>query len=197
MSRLPVLKKTLRIFTVGHSNRSPEEFLSLLRQSQITAIADIRRYPGSRKFPHFNSAVLRKLLPAEGIEYLWFEALGGRRHTSTNKESPDTGLNSPAFRNYADHMATHEFHAAVQELLSTAGTLRTSLMCAERFYWKCHRRLLSDYLTAQGANVEHIIEPGKLQPHKLTAGAVITPDAMVIYPSQTTEEPPPQDLFVP
>ena len=124
-------EKTLRLFTVGHSNRPFEDFLLLLREFGIRVIADVRRYPSSRKFPHFNSEVLRKLLKAEDIEYLWLEALGGRRHTGRNDKSPNAGLKSPGFRNYADRMITDEFRAAVQELLSVAAKFRRRL-CVQR-----------------------------------------------------------------
>jgi uncharacterized protein (DUF488 family) len=172
----------LKIFTIGHSNRSLEDFLSLLKQFGVRVVADIRRYPSSRKFPHFNREILRKSLGAEGIRYLWFENLGGRRHKAIDKDSPNVGLESPGFRNYADHMLTEDFRAAVRELLFVTGEYPTSIMCAERFYWKCHRRLLSDYLVAQGLTVEHILDDGKLQPHGLTEGAVVTKEATVVYP---------------
>ncbi len=192
----------VQLFTIGHSNRSFQDFLSLLREFGVRVIADIRRYPGSHKFPHFNREILRKLLDAQGIRYVWLEVLGGRRHTGKNDKSPPIvsasrkrssgGLKSLGFRNYADHMTADEFRTAVQELITIAEISPTAVMCAEKFYWKCHRRLLSDYLTAQGAEVKHIVESGKLQPHKLSPGAVIAADAMVIYPSsrasQTLEE---------
>jgi len=181
-------EKSLKVFTVGHSNRSSEEFLSLLKEFEICVVADIRRYPSSRKFPHFNREVLLKLLSKQNMGYIWLEALGGRRHAGKNDKSPNAGLESLGFRNYADHMSTDEFRSAVKELLSTAATSRTAVMCAEKLYWKCHRRLLSDYLTAQGVEVKHIVEAGKLQPHRLTPGAVITADAAVIYPSQQPEQ---------
>jgi uncharacterized protein (DUF488 family) len=174
--------KTSRIFTVGHSNLSFEDFLSLLREFKVCMIADVRRYPSSRKFPHFNREVLCELLAIENIKYLWLEALGGRRGTGKNHKSPNTGLKSLGFRNYADHMATDEFHTAVQKLLSTAAATRAAIMCAEKFYWKCHRRLLGDYLVAQGVEVVHIIGPGKLSGHKLTPTVVVTRNG-VIYPS--------------
>ncbi len=177
-----------RIFTIGHSNLSFEEFASLLKEFGICLIADIRRYPSSRKFPHFNRQVLCKLLAVENIEYQWLEALGGRRHIGKNDKSLNIGLKSPGFRNYADHMGTDEFRTAVQELLSTAATSPTAVMCAEKFYWKCHRRLLADYLVAQGVEVVHIIGPGKSSGHKLTPYAVTTKDG-VIYPSEV------EDLF--
>ncbi|MHC4482059.1 MAG: DUF488 domain-containing protein [Planctomycetota bacterium] len=191
----PGPEKALRLFTIGHSNRTFEDFLSLLSEFNISTVADIRRYPSSRKFPHFNSETLRQLLDAQDIHYIWLEALGGRRHTAKNNQSPNTGLRSPGFRNYADHMTTDEFRTAVWKLLSTAAVSPTAIMCAEKFYWKCHRRLLSDYLTAQGVEMEHIVESGKLQPHKLSAGAVITSDATVVYPSPKPAEMQAQELF--
>jgi uncharacterized protein (DUF488 family) len=180
-------EKILRIFTIGHSNLSFEQFASLLKEFGICLVADVRRYPGSRKFPHFNRRVLCKLLAAKNIEYQWLEALGGRRHTGKNDKSFNVGLKSPGFRNYADHMGTDEFRKAVQELLSTAATSPTSVMCAEKFYWKCHRRLLSDYLVAKSIEVVHIIGPGKSSGHKLTPYAVAT-ETGVIYPLLETDD---------
>lgn len=184
----PEHKKTVGIFTIGHSNRSLEEFLQLLKEFKIKVLVDIRRYPRSRKFPHFNGEVLRKCLVAEGIEYLWLEALGGHRHTSKNTNSPNTGIKSLGFRNYADHMITDESHRAVQELLCKAAKSSTAIMCAEKFYWKCHRRFLSDYLVAQGVDVEHIIDAVQISAHKLTPGAVITAELSVIYPAADSEK---------
>jgi len=172
----------VRLLTVGHSNRSLEEFLSLLKAVGVRAVADVRRYPSSRKFPHFNQDALRQRLDAEGIRYAWFEDLGGRRHGGTDANSPNAGLESPGFRNYADHMLTDGFHAAAEHLLSLAAEAPTAILCAEKFYWKCHRRLLSDYLVAQGAEVEHILERGRLRAHALTQGAVVRKDANVVYP---------------
>jgi uncharacterized protein (DUF488 family) len=176
-------RKTLRIYTIGHSSLSFEQFVSLLKEFGIFLVADIRRYPSSRKFPHFNRQVLCKLLAVENIDYLWLEALGGHRHTEENDKSLNMALKSPGFRNYADYMATDEFRRAVQELLSAAEISRTAVMCAEKLYWKCHRRLLSDYLVTQGIEVIHIVGPGELSSHKLTPYAVAT-GAGVIYPSQ-------------
>jgi uncharacterized protein (DUF488 family) len=174
--------KDVRVLTIGHSNRSCEEFLSLLREFEIDTLVDVRRYPGSRKFPHFNRETLREFLNARSIDYIWLEALGGRRHKGKSQHSLNMGLESPGFRNYADYMATSEFEKAVNELLSTVAASRTAIMCAEKFYWKCHRRLLSDYLLAKGVEVIHIIEPGKVSSHKLTPGAVVT-CGTVTYPA--------------
>jgi uncharacterized protein (DUF488 family) len=190
-------EKTLRLFTIGHSNYSFEEFLSLLKAFKICIVADIRRYPSSRKFPHFNGEVLNKLLDKEGVRYVWLEALGGRRHTGKNDKSPNVGLTSPRFRNYADYMTAAEFCAGVQQLLSTAATSRTALMCAEKFYWKCHRKLLSDHLVGQGIKVTHILGPDKLYDHRLTPSAVVTADSTIVYPSTSSDEMYARGLFQP
>lgn len=179
------IEKNLCIFTVGHSNLSFEQFASLLKEHRIELVADIRRYPSSRKFPHFNRPVLSRLLAAENIDYSWLESLGGRRHTEKDSESINEGLKSLGFRNYADYMVTDEFRRAVDDLLSAAAQSRTAVMCAEKLYWKCHRRLLSDYLTAQQVKVIHILDPGRTSEHKLTQGAVVT-ERGVTYPLPET-----------
>ena len=173
---------TLQIYTIGHSNRSLKDFLLLLAENSIQALADVRRYPSSRKFPHFNQGALRHQLEAKDIHYIWFEQLGGFRLVGINGDSPNTGLESPGFRNYADYMLTDEFDVIVQELISLGNKFTTAIMCAEKLFWKCHRRLLSDFLDAHGVVVSHIIEHGNLRPHKLTRGAVITEKDRVIYP---------------
>jgi uncharacterized protein (DUF488 family) len=189
--------KRQHILTVGHSTHSFEQFASLLEEFGVETVADIRRYPGSRRLPHFNGPALRALLKAEVIEYVWLEGLGGRRNKMTAGRSPNTGLKSQGFRNYADYMATDEFRGAVERLLSIAGASRTAVMCAEKLYWKCHRRLLSDYLTACGVRVGHIVESGRLEPHRVTGGAVITDERMVIYPAPANPDTPGPGLFEP
>lgn len=184
------IEKTLQLYTIGHSNLSFEVFVSLLKEFGIDLVADIRRYPSSRKFPHFNRPALRERLASEGIDYQWLEALGGRRHSSKsawgslagNEKPPNIGLKSPGFRNYADYMTTEGFRSAVQTLLSAASKSRTAIMCAEKLYWKCHRRILSDYLVSQGIEVVHIIGPGASSSHKLSHYAVATQTG-VIYPA--------------
>ena len=177
----------MRLYTIGHSNMSFEPFVSLLREFGIDLVADIRRYPSSRMFPHFNRPILCEKLAAEGIDYRWLEALGGRRQSGKNKKSPNTGLKSPGFRHYADYMTTDEFRVAVKGLLSVAEGSCTAVMCAEKLYWKCHRRILSDYLVSQSVEVIHIIGPGESASHKLSSYAVAT-KAGVIYPTpQSTD----------
>ncbi len=173
----------VKLFTIGHSIRPFDEFLSLLREFQIEAILDIRRFPSSRKFPHFNREWLEKALPSAGVEYIWLEDLGGRRSAPNPADSLNAGLTHSAFRHYADYMQTTPFRLAIEKLLSIASEKLSSVMCAEKLFWKCHRRLLSDYFVAQGVTVEHIMDSGRVQSHKLSSGAVLTPDLHVIYPS--------------
>jgi len=177
----------LQVLTIGHSNLPFEQFVSLLKEFEIRLVADIRRYPSSRKFPHFNGSALREQLAAESINYRWLEALGGRRHTAAGDKSLNMGLRSPGFRSYADYMATGQFRNGVRELLSAAAGSRTAIMCAEKLYWKCHRRLLSDYLTSQGVQVIHILDPGKTSIHTLTPDAVVT-ESGIIYPPPARSE---------
>jgi uncharacterized protein (DUF488 family) len=189
------LREKIKIFTIGHSNRPLDELLSLLGEFKIEVLVDIRRFPGSRKFPHFNRQSLEKTLPEAGIEYIWLEDLGGRRSGPDLADSPNTGLKSPAFRRYADYMRTEQFHSAVNRLLSVASVKPTAVMCAEKLFWKCHRRLLSDYLVARDVLVEHIMDSARgehglnsrLWPHKLSNGAAVTPDLKVIYSSSGSD----------
>jgi uncharacterized protein (DUF488 family) len=173
----------MKILTIGHSTRSFEEFLELLEDFQIQGIIDIRRYPSSRKFPQFNSEPMRRSLSKEGIDYIWLEALGGRRHGVQGTASPNSGLKSPGFRSYADHMLTEEFRSGVEKVLFLASEQRIAVMCAERLYFRCHRFLLSDYLHAQGVEVKHIIDAGQIRPHRLTSIAVVRENGTVIYPA--------------
>lgn len=179
-----------KIFTIGHSTRTLDEFIALLREFKIEVLVDIRRFPGSRRLPHFNRESLEKSIPAAGIEYIWLEDLGGRRSGPDLAKSQNPGLRHPAFRNYADYMQTEQFQKTVERLIQIATEKTTAIMCAEKLFWKCHRRLLSDYLIAHGAAVEHIMESGRLQPHKLSYDAVINPDGNVIYPSNQLPFPP-------
>jgi uncharacterized protein (DUF488 family) len=172
-----------QIFTVGHSNQSPDQFLKLLAQHGIEMLVDVRRFPSSRKFPHFNQSNLNAALQKAGIEYVWLEALGGRRHEGAGEESSNNGLHNAGFRNYADYMLTAEFRKAIDELLQTASRKRTAIMCAEALFWRCHRRLISDFLVVNALRVEHIMPSGELQLHKLTTGALADTGG-VTYPGQ-------------
>lgn len=161
-----------QIFTIGHSNHPLDRLLSQLGQHGIEALADIRRFPGSRKHPHFNRDNLATELTKAGIDYHWFEALGGRRGKSLD-DSPNLGLHNESFRNYADYMMTEDFQGSIQKLREIARRKMTAIMCSEGLFWQCHRRLVSDFLLANGVAVQHIMSSGELRPHTLTEGAVV------------------------
>jgi uncharacterized protein (DUF488 family) len=175
------------VLTVGHSNHPLDRFLALLAQHKVEALVDVRRFPGSRKHPHFHRDSLTAALPKSGVEYHWLEALGGRRHQRRD-DSPNRGLGNEGFRNYANHMLTDEFRAGVGELLEVARRKRTAIMCAEGPFWRCHRRLLGDFLVANGVTVQHILPTGELRPHTLTDGAVIE-GGRVTYPGARSPSP--------
>ena len=170
------------VLTIGHSNHPLEQFLDLLARHGVEALVDIRRFPGSRKHPHFNRDNLAAALPKSGVEYHWLEALGGRR-PKRRDESPNRGLENQGFRNYADYMLTDEFREGMEKLLEVARRKRTAIMCAEGLFWQCHRRLVSDFLVANEVMVQHIMPGGELRPHKLTSGAVIEA-GRVTYPGE-------------
>ena len=163
------------IYTIGQSTRNLEEFVRLLRENGIRRLADIRRYPGSRRHPHFSREALAQSLPADGIEYVHFEDLGGRRRGAS--ESENSALENEQFRAYADYMSTPEFHAAVDRLL--ASDLRTAYMCAEAVPWRCHRNLLSDEIVRRGVRVVHIIARGDRREHQMSAIAKVVGDRVV------------------
>jgi uncharacterized protein (DUF488 family) len=168
------------LYTIGHSTHSIDEFLELLTQHGIQLLADIRRFPGSRRLPQFNQTHLAAALLNAGIEYQWIESLGGRRERRV-ADSVNLGLRNESFRNYADYMATEAFRHGVDELLATAVDKRTAFMCSESVFWRCHRRLVADYLLSRGLTVQHIMPTGKLQPHALTEGAKIE-NGTLTYP---------------
>lgn len=176
----------LQIFTIGHSNHPLGTFVWLLKTHVIEALVDVRRYPSSRRHPHFSRENLSVALKEEGIEYHWLEALGGNRmRRKDSPASPNRGIDDEAFRNYADYMSTNEFRQGVTTLLEIARSHRTVIMCAEGDYRNCHRRLLSDYLTATGITVQHIFPNGDVELHSLTATAKMV-DGTVTYPGQPT-----------
>ncbi len=180
-----------QLFTIGHSTHPLDQFLALLAEHGIEVLVDIRRFPGSRKFPHFHQDQLVSTLPKAGIEYHWLEALGGRRGQQANGSSKNLGLRNESFRNYADYMLTEEFREGVQQLLAIAAAKPTAFMCSESVFWRCHRRLVSDFLLAEGITVQHIMPTGKLRPHTLTEGAKIVGGELTYPPPETN---PPQLL---
>jgi len=176
----------VQVFTIGHSSHPPGSFLWLLRKHGIQALVDIRSYPGSRRHPHFSQGNLADTLKEEDIEYHWLEALGGhRRRSKDDPPSRNRGIADEAVRTCADYMASGEFRQGVAKLIEIAQNRRTSIMCAEGDYRHCHRRLLSDYLVANGISVLHVSPTGEVKSHKRTPGARIVA-GMVTYPGQPT-----------
>jgi uncharacterized protein (DUF488 family) len=160
----------MTIYTIGHSTRTIDEFIELLKQHGIEALVDIRSFPMSRRLPHFNRENLEKSLADAQIEYRWMKDLGGRRKRIL-EDSPNIALRNEAFRNYADYMLTPLFSYSIQELLKLASTKRTAYMCAEALYFRCHRMLVSDYLTAHSHEVRHIVDKNEPRLHTLMAEA--------------------------
>jgi uncharacterized protein (DUF488 family) len=169
-----------RIWTIGHSTRTFDEFLALLRANGISRLADIRTIPQSRRHPHFGRAPLDERLKQEAIEYRHFSELGGLR--KPRQDSPNGAWQHQAFRGYADHMLTTEFSRAVDALLEFGALRPVTVMCAEAVWWRCHRMLLADALLGRGVDVQHILSTARTQPHRLTPFARIDADGRVSYP---------------
>jgi uncharacterized protein (DUF488 family) len=161
--------KNSDIWTVGHSTRSEKGFIDLLTSFGITMLADIRTFPGSRRYPHFNQEILVKTLKESGIGYVHLPALGGRRKPKA--DSRNSAWRNVSFRGYADHMETNEFKNAILRLEQLARENRTAYMCSEALWWKCHRALVSDYLKTRGWRVLHIQDIQKYQEHPFTSPA--------------------------
>lgn len=166
--------QTQTIYTIGHSNHSLEEFLTMLQSFGIKVLADIRRLPGSRKFPQFDQEVLTISLAEAGIQYIYLAGLGGRR--KVKKDSKNTRWNNDSFRGYADYMETEEFENAILKLEHIASEHPTAYMCSEAVWWRCHRSMVSDYLKAKHWTVLHIMAKGKMQEHQYTSPARIVDD---------------------
>ncbi len=166
------------LYTIGHSTRTIDELISVLRAHDIQTLVDIRAFPMSRRLPHFNREALEVDLQNVGIRYLWMKALGGYRK-KIREDSPNTGLRNASFRNYADYMLTPEFGATIAELIELAENSRTAYMCAERMWFQCHRMLVSDWLTAHGHTVVHIDGEAPAKPHRLTAEARLVGNQVV------------------
>jgi uncharacterized protein (DUF488 family) len=167
------------VYTIGHSTRTIEEFLSLLRIHGIRQLADIRTVPRSKRHPHFEKDALDASLAAAGIGYRHYPSLGGLR--KPRPDSTNTAWQHPAFRGYADHMETVEFRSGVEALIKSASEAPTVVMCAESVWWRCHRRLLSDALLVRGVPVLHILSAAEPKPHELSEFARAEPDG-VTYP---------------
>jgi uncharacterized protein (DUF488 family) len=157
------------IWTIGHSTRSLEEFIRLLKGFSIKMVVDIRTFPGSRKYPHFNKEFLMHALNDVDIAYVHMVELGGRR--KPNPDSTNTVWRNASFRGYADYMQTAAFEQAIVELEKLASTNRLAYMCSEAVWWRCHRSLVSDYLKVRGWTVKHIMDIDKVTEHPYTSPA--------------------------
>lgn len=170
------------IWTIGHSTRIWEEFLDLLAEHGIGTVVDVRRFPGSRRYPWFASEAMATQLPAAGLHYRWLPQLGGRRKPIAG--SPNGAWRNAAFQGYADHLRSAEFSEGLALAMENASERRTALMCAEAVWWRCHRRLISDLLVHRGTEVIHILGPGPVQRHALHPDARPDGDLLVYPPAQ-------------
>lgn len=171
MKKMSSVQKQPEIWTIGHSTRSLEVLVEMLKSFDIQLLADVRSYPGSRKYPQFNKPALEISIPMNGIEYVHIADLGGRRKAT--HESKNIAWRHPAFRNYADYMKTDSFQKGIATLIKLASEKRTAYMCSEAVWWRCHRSMISDYLKVRGWKVMHIMDIGKGQEHPYTGAAVI------------------------
>lgn len=171
---------TYTIFTIGHSTRSVEEFIELLKKHEVQLLVDVRRFPASRRYPHFNQAALTHSLSVAGIQYRHMPGLGGRR--PARRDSVNLGWRNTNFRGYADYMQSEEFWKTLEELMQMGRTSRTAVMCAEAVPWRCHRNLISDALLTRGWQVCHILSASKADHHELTSFARVS-GSRLLYPS--------------
>ena len=180
----------MRIWTIGHSTRAIDDFISLLKENEIKLLVDVRAFPGSKRYPQFNKSVLTESLNAHGIRYEHFPELGGKRKSKA--DSRNAAWRNASFRGYADYMETEQFQKGVERLLAFARndpeSIRgrndrdgwesvtpcpTCIMCAEAVWWRCHRSLIADYLKARGIEVMHVLSANKVEPHPYTSAARI------------------------
>jgi len=168
----------MTVWTVGHSTRALNAFVELLTRYRLEAIADVRRFPGSRRYPQYAGPALAASLAEHGIDYRWLPLLGGRRRAAA--DSPNTAWRNAAFRGYADYIQTADFAEGVEQLLELAGRARTAIMCAEAVWWRCHRALIADVLRVRGIEVVHILDLEHTTVHPFTSAARIV-DGRLTY----------------
>ena len=179
---------TARFCTIGHSNRTFEESVDILRRADVGLVVDVRSFPRSRSNPDYNTETLPERLAEYQIGYRHMPALGGRR--KLRPEVPDE-LNARwrnrSFHNYADHALSPEFGAALAELVELGRSRRLAMMCSEAVWWRCHRRIITDYLLLDGHEVVHLMGNGREEPAKVTPGAERTAEGNVVYPASAGE----------
>ncbi len=178
------MKERPPVFTIGHSTRTIEDFIALLERDGVQHLVDVRRFPASRRYPHFNSESLQASLEAAGISYEHMPAMGGRRPTTA--ASRNVGWRNASFRGYADHMDSAEFQQALDALIVTSARVPTTVMCAEAVPWRCHRTLIADALLARGVRVRHILDAAT-KDHVLTRFGIIV-NGRVRYPDEQGED---------
>ena len=182
------VKSDLTLWTIGHSTRPFDEFIGLLVENGVEAVADVRSHPGSRHCPQYGQIALRDGLIERGMGYRWIPALGGRRRA--RPDSPNTVWRNASFRGYADYMQTPAFDLGLHELLDMARRKRTSLMCAEAVWWRCHRSMIADALKAQGIRVMHIMGANSVTEHPWTAPARLVAGRLTYVESALDAETP-------
>jgi len=166
------------LWTIGHSTLPIDEFIATLKSFEIRTVVDVRSFPGSRRYPQYNKELLRDELAGADVQYLHYPKLGGRRRAKP--DSLNMAWRNEMFRGYADYMETGGFDEGIAELMLAAGLQRTTIMCAEAVWWRCHRSLISDHLKAKGIEVTHIMGIGKSEPHPFTTAARIV-DGQLSY----------------
>lgn len=177
-------------FTVGHSDRSLDAFIDLILGAGIVHVADIRKMPMSRANPQFNRDVLAEALPRHGIGYEHVASLGGLRGRDRRVPFAVNALwQNRSFHNYADYALSPEFRAGLDHVLDQGDGARLTVMCSEAVWWRCHRRIVADYLIARGREVFHIMGEGRLDPALLTPGGIVMTDASITYPAKDEGAP--------
>ncbi|MFJ6328635.1 MULTISPECIES: DUF488 family protein [unclassified Rhizobium] len=181
--------KSLPFFTIGHSNRSFPVFLELLREAEVERLIDIRKIPMSRANPQFNKDALSIALSEAQVSYEHIAALGGLRGNAKTFPTAMNGLwTNESFHNYADYALTAPFQENLQHLLEEGHKQRSAIMCSEAVWWRCHRRIVADYLIARGETVFHIMGSTRIEPARLTSGARLEDDGTVTYPAPLQDE---------
>ena len=181
------------IYTIGHSTRLLKDLIDLLHENRIQSLVDVRRFPGSRRHPHFNREALEASVPQALIQYRWLPELGGRR--AARKDSHNRAWRNAGFRGYADYMETEPFKNAIASLLTDAREQTIAIMCAEQAWQQCHRGLVSDYLKVRGVEVVHILGKNRTQPHPWTAAAQVI-DGKLSYEQTELPDQPDQPGFI-